>query len=107
MGMAARRATAGERPGRATREERRAPCDGWRAVARALLLLLLVLPTLAMAQARMVAPGASPALRAGEGLLLVAADSDVAIASLQLAARDGHGPAIDALGDADAGEAVE
>ena len=74
--MAARRATAGERPGRATREERRAPCGGWRVVARALLLLLLVLPALAVAQARVVAPGASPALREGEGLLLVAADSD-------------------------------
>lgn len=101
--MAARRATAGERPGRATREERRAPCDGWRAVARALLLLLLVLPALAVAQARVVAPGAPPALREGEGLLLVAADSDVAISLLQLAERDQRSHSMVALRDAAAG----
>ena len=61
------------------REERRAPCDGWRAAARALLLLLLALPALALAQARVVPPGAPPALHAGEGLLLVSTEIDVAI----------------------------
>ncbi|HSR65836.1 MAG TPA: hypothetical protein VLM17_09585, partial [Xanthomonadaceae bacterium] len=69
------------------------------------LALLAALPALAGArEARDVPAGSVPQLQAGDGLLLVEADSDVALASLQLAQVDGDG--IEALHATDAGVAT-
>lgn len=72
-----------------------------RVLAALCLFVLVAAAAPVFAQARDVAPGSVPQLQAGEGLLLVEADSDVALASLQLARLDGDN--IDALHAADAG----
>lgn len=66
-----------------------------------LFLLTLTVATPAFGQVRDVTPGSVPQLRADEGLLLVEADSDIALASLQLARIGGDN--IEALHAADAG----
>ncbi|NUS38860.1 MAG: S9 family peptidase [Lysobacter sp.] len=63
------------------------------------LALLVAAP--AFAGTRDVEPGTLPHLQPGEGLLLVEADTDVALASLQLAPLDGD--SVEALHVADAG----